>query len=263
MYTGDCNYLIPSVTRKPDTVAATGKIEAVIVCDKFSDFLTRTLPTNKFLFDKIVVVTAPEDLETQRICEYFHVQCIKTDAIRSRWKEFHKGCAINEGLAKLDMDGWTVHMDADIYLPPTTRNLLQHAQLDPQMIYGIDRFIVKGYEAWDEFTAMPLLQHEDNTYIHPHSFPLGTRLMFNHAHGWLPIGFFQLWHPVASGISRYPDKHNSAGRTDTQFSQQWPRSMRSLIPEVIGYHLESDDKTRMDANWSGRTTGKFQHPGKK
>ncbi len=232
-------------------------MEAVIICDKYHDFLVHTLPTNKFLFNKLVVVTTPEDLATQRICEFHHVQCLKTDSLRSRWKEFCKGSAINEGLAELKLDGWVAHMDADIYLPPQTRILIEQANLDPSMIYGIDRFIVKGREAWDEFRDYPDLQHECEAYIHPGAFPLGTRVMHPHAGGYVPIGFFQLWHPGVSGVNDYPAEHTNAGRGDTVHAQRWARSQRALLPEIIGYHLESDNSA-MAANWNGRTTDPFK-----
>ena len=235
------------------------RVECVIVCDGFHDFLARTLPTNKFLFDRLVVVTSYEEKETQRICEFHHVECVRTDDMDTRKGKFRKGKGINAGLAALSKAAWVVHMDADIYLPPQTRLLLEQAQLDPHMIYGVDRFDVKGYAAWDEFMSLPSLQHEAGTYIHPKAFPLGTRLMFNHASGWLPLGYFQLWHPRTSGIMTYPEIHETAGRTDTLHAQRWPRNMRALIPEVIAYHLDSEDKSVMDANWSGRTTSSFAH----
>ena len=83
------------------------KIEAVVVCDRYSDFLRCTLPGNKHLFDRIVVVTSAEDRDTQRICEFHHVECLQTDALNSRWNKFCKGAGINEGLSRLNrMDGW-------------------------------------------------------------------------------------------------------------------------------------------------------------
>ena len=75
------------------------------------------------------------------------MECVLTDALRSRWKQFCKGAGINEGLARLSKRDWVVHLDADIWLPPLTRNLLANANLAKRMIYGIDRFIVKGYKA--------------------------------------------------------------------------------------------------------------------
>src|SRR5579859_7461706 len=110
---GDCN-----PTHVPDSAF---KMEAVVVCDQYSDFLRVTLPANKHLFDRIVVVTSAEDKATQRICEFNHVQCVRTDSLNSRWGKFCKGAGINEGLGKLDSDGWVVHLDADIWLPPLAR----------------------------------------------------------------------------------------------------------------------------------------------
>ena len=65
-----------------------------------------------------------------------------------------------------------------------------------------------------------------------------------------------MWHPLTSNITRYPEQHSDAGRTDMLFAQQWPRSKRSLIPEIVGYHLESEDAS-MAANWKGRQTLPF------
>jgi hypothetical protein len=233
------------------------KIEAVVVCDKYADFLAHTLPTNKFLFDRIVVVTSYEDSETRRVCEHYHVECLPTDGLQSRKKEFHKGVGINVGLGKLSLGGWVVHMDADIYLPPQTRILLETADLAADFIYGIDRFRVKGHDAWSEFLSMPKLQHEASVYIHTHAFPIGTRVMHSFAGGYVPVGFFQMWHPGVSGIKDYPAEHTTAGRGDTLHAERWPRALRGFIPEIIGYHLESHDSA-MAANWSGRTTAPFR-----
>lgn len=232
--------------------------EAVIVCDRYDDFLAKTLPHNKHLFDRIVVVTSPEDKKTQRICEWNHVEVIRTDVLNSRWGEFHKGKAINVGLERLSRKGWVIHLDADILLPPQTRILLANADLDPRDLYGIDRFIVKGYEAYAKFIENPRLQHEADAYIHIDAFQIGTRVMSKEAGGYIPIGFFQLWNPSVSGVSRYPEQHTNAGRGDMLFAKQWPRRRRQFIPELIAYHLESLD-SKMEANWNGRTTAPFTH----
>lgn len=234
------------------------KMEAVIVCDQYSDFLRCTLPSNKHLFDRIVVVTSAEDRATQRICEFNHVQCVKTDGLNSRWGKFCKGRGINEGLGKLRQDGWVVHLDADIWLPPLTRIMLANAHLDKSFIYGIDRFNVRGFKAWDEFHEMPRLQHECDAYVHMNAFPLGTRVTSKDSGGYIPIGFFQMWSPSVSGIKCYPEQHTDAGRGDMVFAKKWPRYKRGMIPEVLGYHLESVDAS-MSSNWRGRTTALFVH----
>jgi hypothetical protein len=246
---------LPIVCNPPDKDF---KLEAVVVCDRYSDFLRCTLPTNKFLFDKMTVVTSFEDKDTRRLCEFYHVECLTTDVLESRKGHFCKAQGINEGLGKLSLADWVVHMDADIWLPPQTRILLQRAGLSKQMIYGIDRFIVKGYNNWDKFLELPALQHENESFIHMKPFPLGTRVMQINANGYLPIGFFQLWNPKGSDIREYPDQHTGAGRSDVMFAMQWPRGLRGFIPEIIAYHLESLDAS-MAANWGGRVTAPFTH----
>lgn len=235
-------------------------IECVVVCHQFSDFLQYTLPNNKQLFDRIVVVTSPADIATQKLCEFYHVECVVTSEMRTADGEFRKGAGINAGLARLSKRGWVLHMDADIWLPPQFRTLLAWAHLDPNMIYGIDRLMVVGAERWHAFLEKPKLQHECGAYIHLHNsgFPLGTRVMQQHMGGYVPIGFFQLWHPNVSGIFSYPQGHTNAGHEDTLFASQWPRRMRGFIPEIVGYHLESVP-TVMGANWNGRTTPPFTY----
>jgi len=232
------------------------KIEAVITCVDYADFLAETLPHNRTLFDKLVVVTAPEDKTTQRICEYWHVECVKTDAFRSRWGEFCKGAAINEGLARLSRQEWLVHMDADILLPPLARSLMEAANLDRSFIYGVDRHMIRGYGPWRKFMSLPGLQQENGIFVHTAHFPIGVRVVPKLYGGWLPIGFFQMWH-ASSGRLHYPDSHTDAGRTDMLFASQWPRGRRALIPEIIAYHLESETDSPMGANWNGRRTRRF------
>jgi hypothetical protein len=248
-------YCDQSASLAPQTPRAF-KLEAVIVCSNYADFLRHTLPHNKFLFDRMVVVTDYEDAATRKLCEYHHVECVPTDVLETRKNKFRKGAGINAGLERLNCGGWVLHLDADIYLPPQTRLLLEKADLDPACIYGVDRFIVKGPEQWDAFMEQPRLQHENDSWTHLNAFPLGTRVHYSTAGGYVPIGFFQLWHPLASGVLRYPEGHTDAGREDGLFALNWPRSRRHLLAEIVGYHLESTDAT-MAANWAGRKTAPF------
>jgi hypothetical protein len=231
-------------------------LEAVIVCDKYDDFLRQTLPENKYLFDKLVVVTSHEDVATRRVCEFYHVECIATDVLNTRKGQFCKGAGINVGLDALSKKDWVLHLDADIWLPPQTRNILKDAKLDPKMVYGIDRFIVSGPKKWYDFRNKPVLdlQHEDFTWVHTHSFPVGTRVCAYG--GYIPIGFFQLWNPKTSGVYKYPEGHTTAGREDITFASHWDRNKRGFLPEIIGYHLESDDSDH-SVNWTGRVSSRF------
>ncbi len=239
------------------------KIEAVTTCVNNADFLAHSLPLNLRYFDRIVVVTAPEDAATKRVCDHWRVKYHATDSLRTRWNEFRKGVGINEGLEKLDRDGWVVHMDADIILPSHFREIIEGADLDPAMIYGIDRAEFKSFEDWTAFHGDPEPQvHGNGIFIHTthHGQTLGTRVMFKDRGGYIPIGFFQMWHPGESKISKYPEGHTNAGREDSLFGALWPRRKRGFLPEIIAYHLESENAP-MAVNWAGRKTKRFELDG--
>jgi hypothetical protein len=245
----------PKTTRTPRKI----KIESVITCVNYADILAHTLPLNYRQFDKTVVVTAPEDKATQKVVDYYTgVQSCKTDAFRSRWGEFCKGAGINAGLDALDKDAWILHLDADIILPPNFREVLENADLDTTMIYGADRAEFKSYADWQAFYGSPEPHTQGNGFfihITHHGQQLGTRIAFQHFGGYVPIGFFQLWH-ADSKILRYPQGHTDAGREDSVFPTQWPRSKRALIPEIVVYHLESE-AAEMGINWHGRKSKPF------
>jgi hypothetical protein len=235
------------------------RIEAVIVCINYSDFLSHTLPHNKNQFDKIVVVTDPNDEETQRVCDFFNVQCIQTVGMYYGGDTVpNKGRAINAGLQALEKTGWVVQLDADIYLPPLTRHILESYPLNPHCLYGIDRLMCNSYADWYKYmhkTGKPV--HEGWIYLHTEIFQIGTRLVQYYGDGYLPIGFFQLWHPGTSGISRYPTADVGYDRSDVVFLKQWARVHRQLIPDLLCIHLANAAHS-MGQNWTGRKTPRFE-----
>lgn len=233
------------------------KIEAVTVCVNYSDFLAHTLPHNKNLFNKLVVVTDTKDLKTKQICDFYNVLCVQTDAFYEDGDVINKGKGINEGLKHLDMDGWVVHLDSDIYLPPLTRSILENLELDDKTLYGIDRMMCPTYESWINFIDNPSLLHEGWIYVHATAFPMGTRIAEYKGKGWEPIGFFQMWNPTASGVNEYPPNHGRVDRSDVLFAKKFSRKNRQLIPEIICIHIESEYTVQMGANWGGRKTPPF------
>src|ERR1700722_4679961 len=98
------------------------RLECVTVCVGYGDFLRETLPYNMRHFDRYVVVTTEHDTETQNLCKHLGVECLVTD-LMSRDGLFAKSRGIDYGLANLRGNGWIVHLDADIWLPPQTRHL--------------------------------------------------------------------------------------------------------------------------------------------
>ncbi len=66
-----------------------------------------------------------------------------------------------------------------------------------------------------------LLQHRHHCLLTPPPFPLGSRLVLREQGGYVPIGFFQLWHGRHG--RRYPLRQGSAEHTDVLHALQWPR----------------------------------------
>ncbi|HWB00058.1 MAG TPA: hypothetical protein VG713_16280, partial [Pirellulales bacterium] len=234
-------------------------LEAVTVCVDYSDFLAETLPHTLTLVDRMLVVTSYEDVETQELCAHMGVECRPTD-LMYHGGEFAKARAIDFGLAFLRSTGWCLHLDADIWLPPMTRQILNDLPLDPECIYGCDRMMCNSWGAWRRFITAPqhkgsTRQHTRNCFVLPPPWPMGARLAIPEYGGYIPIGFFQLWHSQTK--RRYPLHHSTAERTDVQFSLQWPRGKRRLIPEIVAVHLESETSGFMGDNWGGRKTPQF------
>ncbi len=236
------------------------KIECVVVSVDCADYLCHSLPLNKGLFDRTVVVTAGHDHETQRLCQHFNVECFVTEEFYAGGAVFNKGRAINAALEHLDFREWCVHQDADIVLPPLTRSILEGIPLSEQDLHGIDRVMCPSFDYWMRFVQNPVPQHEQ-AYIHVGPFPVGTRLYKREQQGWIPLGFFQMFHRESAylGTPLYPTGYDSAASSDLHFAYRWPRTNRVLTPEIIGIHLATDDITNaaMGQNWLGRKTRRF------
>lgn len=231
------------------------RIEAVITCHNYSDFLAHTLPENLQHLDGVVIVTSKEDKETQRLCNRLGVQCVDTNVFFERGDAFSKGRGINLGLSHLRHDDWMLHLDADILLPHRFRSMLGHAKLDQKNIYGCDRVNTKNYEHWMAHKGKTVPQFTHGCLVNtPGEFTIGSRLI-HAAYGYTPLGFFQLFH--SSSKRRYPTNQGSAEHTDVLFSIQWDREHRILLPEIFVFHLESEQGP-MGLNWSGRRSRRFE-----
>jgi len=242
------------------------KIECITICVGYSDFLREVLPHNLAHFDDYLVVTRFDDHATQSLCRELSVECRPTDLFDKGGDAFAKGRAIDWGLGFLRRDAWICHLDADIYLPPMTRRWIEASEPDDQCIYGCDRVNCVGFEAWRRYLAGcgvggsttaalgHLLPHRHHCLLTPPPFPMGSRLVLREQGGYVPIGFFQLWHGRQG--RRYPLRQGNAEHTDVLHALQWPRDKRRLLEEVIAVHLESE-RSKMGANWSGRKTAPF------
>lgn len=235
------------------------KIEALTIAVNFSDILAHTLPINKNLFDRFIVVTDTKDIKTKELCDFYHVQCIQTDKFYENSSIINKAKGINEGLKHLSKDAWIIHLDADIVLPPKFKSIIQNIEqeLDTKSLYGMDRLMFHSYLEWQKFIENPILQHTGWAYVNSKPFEVGSRLaLYTQKNtGYLPIGFFQMWHKD-SGIFTYPQEHGDIDRSDVLFAKQWNRKNRILLPEILAYHLDSEI-AELGKNWKGRKTQLF------
>ena len=242
------------------------QIEAITICCGYGDFLKETARVNRPLVDDLVVVTSPDDHETRGVCKEMSIRHVLSEEHR-RDGPFNKARLIQRGLDQIGAQDWILHLDADVVLPRGFRQYLDWAHLDERTIYGADRCNVAGWDAWTKVRDAG--GWDNHRYGSVQRFLAGQPVGGRHVpslHGYVPIGFFQLWHGSAMidrGFhqKRYPLNHGDAARTDVQFALQWDRRYRQLLPEVIVLHLESEAAAQ-GANWRGRTTRPFGPDGK-
>lgn len=237
-------------------------IEAVVVSVGYSDFLSVTLPYTLAAFDSVTVVTSQTDRETARLCDHYNVRYVKSwvhEGHKHSRTKFDKARLINHGLAHMGCDDWLVHLDADIVVPRAFKHWVSEYHMNPDCIYGVDRYDCKGADKWSKLQQSGFLDHSKRWgyLINPppsYCTPC-ARVGHSDFNGWTPIGYFQLWH--SSRSTRYPTKPTaSAERTDLLFSTSWPETQRILIPDFYVIHL-STGTGKMGENWHGRTTPKF------
>lgn len=240
------------------------RLEAVIVCKDYSDFLRETLPLNLPHFDDVCVVTHPDDKATKTVCNHLSVECVTTTDFTKFGNSFNKGRAINLGLNHLQQTDWLLHLDADIVLPYNFRNLLHRSELNKDDIHGADRVNVYGWDAWQKIKNSKVNPYTEKWFIdpgfcHAEKAPEGMRFGARVVHaqyGYVPIGFFQLWH--GSKGMQYNYRRGAAAGADVLFPAQWPRENRILLPEVVCYHLDSELKHKIGTNWKGRKSAPFK-----
>lgn len=241
----------------PPKPASQRFVEAVVVCDNYGDFLAETLPFTMRAVNRLVIVTGKHDKETQRLCAEYDVNCVI--GWNHRRGGFDKAKAINHGLAHLGCQDWLLHIDADIVLPDVFGDWFQNdMSLDEADIYGVDRYNCKSADDWDKLRNEKWMHYRQAwrymVYPPPHCVP-ATRVTHGDYDGWVPIGYFQLWH--SSAKKRYAVKPGAdMEHTDLLHAVSWPPENRHLIPEFYAVHLSTDQKTGQ--NWHGRKSPRFR-----
>ncbi len=234
------------------------RIEAIITCANYGDYLRETLPMNLTHFDRVLVITTPGDVETQELCRKLSVPYYATNIFYKDGDRFNKARGIDFGIGYVRWNQWIVHLDADTVLPPVTRRWLERKKLDEDAIYGIDRVNCIGWDQWKAYLANPLenrLHHDYMCRVNPPGgMPLLGRIAIGDYGGYIPIGYFQMWHGKHG--RRYPIAQGDAEHTDVLHAIQWDEDKRHLLPELVGIHLQAENSP-LGSNWKGRTTPRF------
>jgi hypothetical protein len=224
------------------------RLEAVTTCVGFDDLLDVTLEANHPHFDSLIVVTSHEDKKTQAVCHKHGAFCVQTDLFKKNGRKFNKGAAVNAGFGYWQYHGWRCHLDADIIVPDNFRRLLfNHTELDKDTLYGADRVNVVGQAAMQNTLQQPQYAHRALVES-PERQPIGARFVCP-LNGYLPLGFFQLWH--AQCQKDYPYSLGTAAHDDTLFSALWPRAQREHLATVVCYQLCARPPV-WGENWEGR-----------
>jgi len=229
-----------------------------------ADYLHLALTHNRSLLNECVVSTSTTDDATQQVAAR-HNCTVVTSETTTRDGVFAKGAMVERGLQQLPGYGWRCHFDADICFPGNMRARLGTALYDKQALYGCDRMNVVGPENYQKLldSGWALRGWESQHFLlySTNRAEIGARLIYGDQ-GWVPIGFFQLWHADAEtkGIYRirsYPTGSQSAAHDDVQFSLRFDRHKRIFIPEILVAHLVTPDM-KHGVNWKGRVTAPFR-----
>jgi hypothetical protein len=207
-------------------------VNAIIVCVDYADILAVTLPYNRHHFDRVTVVTTPEDYRTCNVCSEWQTGVHCTRAFYARGASFNKWAALEEGLDTLGRKGWLCILDADVLLPKDAD--LTGGRLRPGLLYG------------------PLRRNLDNPPI-PFTVPpeerWGEYPLHRVLHEW--SGYCQVFHASDPHLGAPPWHQTDwrhAGGADSFFQAKWQPHERVRFPwQVLHIGLGG-------ANWCGRVT---------
>ena len=200
-------------------------MNAIVTCVEYDDILALTLPRNAHHFDKVLVVTAPQDRKTEAVvASVENAERWPTNAFYRDGCHFNKGAAIEEGFDVLGREGWICVIDADVVMP--------HTIGWPVMVCGFlyvpHRRMCPNIGPWDaNWTVYPTTRDRDHA------------------------GFCQFFHaddPALREKPWYGVRWIHAGGCDSDFQGKWPPDHRVWLPfDVLHLGMER-------VNWCGRVT---------
>lgn len=231
------------------------KIEAIITCLNFGDYLKETLPYTLESVDKIIVVTYKEDRLTLDLCRKYKLTKVICHSCLSP-VGFDRGLAVNSGIrasSRPNPKTWRLCLDADTIIPFDLKEKVKES------IRAIkSRHIIKGHFEQTQFNTIiganrllctSSLQWKKYLETGNHPWVLDK----DRSTGNLVPGYFQLWSSVYGAL--YREGCHTASTTDLVFSKQFP--FCSYLSEPV-IHLEEgpyelgkrpDHKGRVSRKW--------------
>ena len=225
-----------TIVRKSDSIIQNSnnilkKLDVIIVSVNYNDYLLVSLSHNIKIFNNITVVTSPDDLMCQKICEKFGVNFIVTDVMYENDAKFNKGKAINKGIESINEPDFILLLDADIIV----NSEINIDELVEDVFYTSDRWICKDYNSYKRFkygeiTIEDIGKCENNK----------------------GLGFFQLFNINNNVIDKnkvFPESSNDAAWSDLMFRDKFTKR-QTIENDII--HLGDPYM-----NWNGRRTNRF------
>lgn len=209
------------------------KPECIITCVNYDDTLKLTLAqTMSVLKIKPWVITSMGDSGTARVVEKHNARLFRTDKFHLDGAAFNKAAALNAliGSGLLALDGWMIHMDADVFLHDGALRVIEVEATEKECLYGSPRIAFADQEAWDAkdcATNVPLWKKEETP------------------------GYFQLFWAPSVSKPWYDESCEHAGIYDSYFQSRWKGAQkRKLSCPII--HLGI-----LGQNWFGRRTARW------
>lgn len=200
-------------------------IVPVVVCVNYEDFLEVSLEANRRMFKDYVVVTSPEDKDTQSLCSRYQVDCRVYDSFYQNAR-FNKSGALNwvqKDLHSMHPDKWVLILDSDIVLPPTFPRWFDTNLLDKSKLYGFRR---KDFLTPEDFASKRGRIVEEEKCV----------------------GYFQLYYDKRKF---YPQSSENASWCDVLFKRMFEAEL--ISESLYVYHLGeifSNHNGRVSAKWN-------------
>lgn len=211
-------------------------MDAITVCVDYADILAITLPRNRGLFGRYVIVTSESDIETMTLAQLWDCELVTTDVFYDRGASFNKGAGMEQGLRLMANSAWTCILDADIVLPKR----MDYVYESESCIYGPYRYgcpledglkwASKPSDAWTKLSLMD--DREIAGYCQIFEMQYALDLMRERGRD-----------------SLYGVDWSHAGGCDSEFLLMWDRDRWRRVPWRV-LHIGEDAK-----NWCGRVSG--------